>query len=261
MENENTISILGTGWLGEPLSLHLISLGYKVNGSTTSAMKMSRLEEVGIEPFLINIDKYNENIEAFLKAEVLIINITSKNLDSYKNLVSHIENAGIKKVILISTTSVYPSAPGNITEEGETDPANVWLQIENLFRGNYFFKTTIIRFAGLFGYTRKPGNFFPSGKIIPNPEGSVNMIHRDDCIRIIDKIIAQEAYGHTFNACADSHPTRREFYTKMTLICGKEAPQFGEQSTQENKLISNEKLKNTLSFKFKYPDILASGLP
>ena len=54
------------------------------------------------------------------------------------------------------------------------------LEIENLFLNNFHFKTTIIRFAGLFGYNRKPGNFFKDGKIIPDPKGFVNMIHQDD---------------------------------------------------------------------------------
>ena len=66
--------------------------------------------------------------------------------------------------------------------------------VENLFRNNENFQTTILRFAGLFGGKRQPGNWFVDRKI-PHPKGYVNMIHREDCIAIIQQIIAQNVFG------------------------------------------------------------------
>ena len=72
------------------------------------------------------------------------------------------------------------------------------VEIEKLFQCNSNFKTTLIRFAGLLGYNRKPGNFFKNGKSIPNPEGVVNMIHQDDCVLIISKIIEKKSLLFNF---------------------------------------------------------------
>jgi UDP-N-acetyl-D-mannosaminuronate dehydrogenase len=47
------ISILGCGWLGLPLAKALLENGFSVNGSTTSVEKLSVLENLGIQPYLI----------------------------------------------------------------------------------------------------------------------------------------------------------------------------------------------------------------
>ena len=47
------IAILGCGWLGFPLAIRLLQAGHKVEGSTTSVMKLQELSEEGIGPHLI----------------------------------------------------------------------------------------------------------------------------------------------------------------------------------------------------------------
>ncbi len=74
---KQTISILGCGWLGAPLAYSLLKKGFDVKGSTTSVEKVALLKESGIEPFLINIENLQINIDEFLKAEILIIAIPS----------------------------------------------------------------------------------------------------------------------------------------------------------------------------------------
>ena len=182
------ISILGSGWLGLPLAVELISKGYKVNGSTTSMTKVRELEAQGITPFIIDTEDELNNISNFLCADVLIIAITSKNISAFKNLIKKIEKSKVCKVLFVSSTSVYPNTNGIVTEETVTNNSPL-AHIENLFRTNTFFESTILRFGGLFGYDRKPGNFIKSGKKMDNPEGYTNLIHRDDCIRIIENII------------------------------------------------------------------------
>jgi nucleoside-diphosphate-sugar epimerase len=51
-----TISILGCGWLGIPLAETLIQKGFSIKGSTTSANKLSVLQNKGIEPFAISLE-------------------------------------------------------------------------------------------------------------------------------------------------------------------------------------------------------------
>jgi nucleoside-diphosphate-sugar epimerase len=249
------ISIFGCGWLGFPLATHLLDKKYIVKGSTTSENKMDHLRSNKIEPFLIDIDSLNNDSE-FFNTDVLIIAITSKNIESFQGLVSRIEKSTVKKVIFISSTSVYPTSEMPITEEFDTLNSPLAL-IEQLFLSNNLFKTTVIRFGGLFGGERQPGNFFKSGRVIKNPEGVVNMIHRDDCISIIEQVIENGNRNQVYNACANSHPTRRDFYTKAKQGLGFEIPIFEENNPVEMKLISSEKLIKNLNYNFIHSDLLS----
>ena len=250
-----TISILGCGWLGQPLAKHLFAQGYSIKGSTTSKNKLDQLGSIGISPYLIDLESLKSNISEFLEAEILLLNIPSKNSKAFENLIVEIEKSSLKKVLFISSTSVYQSSADMISENSALIASDL-VNIENLFRPNSHFSTTIIRFAGLMGYNRNPGRFFPVGKSIKNPEGTVNMIHRDDCIAIISGIIEMNIWNETFNACSDQHPTRREFYSKAAVEIGLPIPDFIENSANSFKIISNKKLKSYLNYKFIYPDLI-----
>jgi len=250
----NKISILGCGWLGKPLAISLINEGYAVKGSTTSEEKLELLEMNGIEPYIVDISDFEE-YDSFLNADILIIAITSKNVNGFENLIAQIQESPIQKVIFISSTSVYGSLNKVMTEEDVVLKLPL-TEIENLFRENTFFETTIIRFAGLFGDERQPANWFKNGKKIPQPKGFVNMIHKEDCIEIIQEIIAQDCWNETFNACSNHHPTRREFYTLAKLKNDFEAPKFEENEVYQWKIISSKKIQDVLDYTFIHDDLL-----
>lgn len=250
-----SISILGTGWLGFPLSQHFLEIGWKVKGSTTTPDRLTQLKEEGIEPHLINIDVKDQSTKPFLQSDVLVINITSKNIDAFKRLINQIKQSAIKTVLFVSSTSVYNLDNKVVTEKSMVNQSPL-SQIENLFVNQREFKTTIIRFGGLFGYDRQPGRFFKNGRIVKDPDACVNYIHRDDAILIIDNIVKQQVWNVVFNGVTDSHPTKREFYTYMTSIINSEPPVF-ELSEQSNyKQVSNEKVKKSLNFEFKYSKLM-----
>ncbi|MBQ0768072.1 MAG: dTDP-glucose 4,6-dehydratase, partial [Bizionia sp.] len=117
------------------------------------------------------------------------------------------------------------------------------------------FETTILRFAGLFGYNRNPANFISSSKKMANPKGYVNLIHRDDCIGIIEEVIANKYSRTIFNACCSSHPQRNTFYTVLAKKYNKPLPVFTTQPNTAYKIVSNDKLVNTLNYSFIYNDL------
>lgn len=249
------VSILGCGWLGKPLAVSLLEDGFFVKGSTTTEEKLDELAFLDIAPYLVNIAEFEE-FDAFLETDILIIAITSKDIDGFENLISQIQNSTVQKVIFMSSTSVYPRINKVMTEDDDVVKNHPLVKIENLFRENTFFETTIIRFAGLFGGERHPANWFKNGKKIPQPKGFVNMIHRTDCIEIIYEIIAQNCWNETFNACANHHPTRREFYTITKLNKGFDAPEFEENEVYEWKIISSKKLQIVLDYEFIHDNLL-----
>ena len=251
------VSVLGCGWLGKPLSISLLDEGYSVKGSTTTEEKLELLEMNNITPYIVNISEFEE-FDSFLNSDILIISITSKDVDGFQNLISQIESSDVQKVIFISSTSVYGRLNKVMTEEDVVLKTPL-TEIEDLFRQNNFFETTIIRFAGLFGDERHPSNWFKNGRKIPQPKGFVNMIHKEDCIEIIHTIIDQNCWGQTFNACSNHHPTRRDFYTIAKLSNDFEVPEFEDNDVYEWKIISSKKLQDVLDYTFIHDDLLSIG--
>ncbi len=252
---KQTISILGIGWLGKSLAKQLIEKGYSVKGSTTSQEKIEELEGLRIKAYRINLNSLEDNIVEFLDSDILISAIPFKDVVAFQKFSLEVEKSPIKKVIFISSTSVYEATNQIITEKTLTDRTDLAI-IENIFRKSNNFDTTVVRFSGLIGYQRKPGNFFPVEKIIPNPNGFVNMIHQDDCVQIIARIIEKDIWNETFNACADTHPSRLDFYTKAALEVGRSEPKFQSKDDKAFKIVSNQKLKVLLDYTFKYPDVM-----
>lgn len=194
---------------------------------------------------------------AFLNSDILIINITSKNLESFRQFISEIEQSPIKHVLFISSSSVYRNLNREVTEdEGAEDPSSLLFQIEELFRQSQGFVTTVLRLSGLIGPGRHPGRFFRHGKTIPQANAPVNLIHRDDCIGIIQTIIDQQAWQQTFNGCADSHPQKREFYSYARALLQQNAPAFAESPSPSYKIVSNSKIKQQLDYQLHHPDVM-----
>ena len=255
MGSESKISILGSGWLGLPLTVHLSEKGFLTKTSTRSDSRAKQISKQGIDVCVFDIEHIDKSDLSFLDADILIINITSKNIPAFADLVSEIEKSVIQKVLFVSSTSVYPNLNNVITEDEELELVDTKLfQIENLFRKNKNFITTILRFSGLIGNSRHPGNWF-STRPISQPDAPVNLIHRDDCTGIIEAIIKQDAWGEVFNGCADTHPFKRDFYTYAKKLLNQAAPHCVDGEELQYKIISNYKVKNKLSYKFKYADL------
>jgi len=252
------ISILGSGWLGLPLANDLINRGHMINLSTRSIDKAAIIAKSTVTPFLIDIDQLSNEAEAFLASELLIINITSKNKNSFAKLIQQIEKSSIKKVLFISSSSVYQPVNGIVNEDDGIESADSLLyQIEQMFVLNTHFKTTILRLSGLIGYSRHPGNFFKNGKVVQQPDAPVNLIHRDDCIGIINAIIEHGAWGDVFNGCATTHPTKREFYSHSRGLLKLPNPEYSEQSDSNTyKIVSNKKIIKQLNYQLIHPDVM-----
>lgn len=263
----NRISILGCGWLGFPLAKQLLKEGYSVKGSTTTPEKVERLNEAGIEGSLLKLEPGFTALDpAFLETDCLLVNIppgrgrdnvASYHLQQFSHLTEAVQRAGIKKVIMISATSVYPSGDGHYDEKVKGTPARpsgeALLQAEDLIR-NTVEHSIIIRFCGLFGGERHPARFLSGKKLEQHSSNPVNMIHLEDCINIIAEAVKQQAWGETFNACAPRHPERIEFYE---AACGElelPLPQFNDELSPVNRTINSAKLVQQLNYEFIYPD-------
>ena len=263
------VSIIGCGWLGLPLGENLAKSGHIVKGSTTSEEKFNLLKKAGIIPFVVSISK--EGVKGALdeclkNSEILIINIPPglrKNPDAnfvkqMELLRKHIEHSEIKNVVYVSSTSVYDEdlEIPIITEEspttGKSDSSKQLIAAEQIFKTNPNFETTIIRFGGLIGGERNPAKYLSGKKDLPDPDGPVNLIHRDDCIAIIKSIITNKHWNTDFNAATPQHPTRKTYYTALCKAQNLPLPQFELSTPSKGKIISSKKVEQLLNYKFQH---------
>ena len=261
----NRISILGCGWLGFPLAQKLIDKGFQVKGSVTTRSKLKKMEEAGIEPYrlVLHPDRASLKDESFFDTDLVIVAIPPRRVDfietifpsQIKQLVKLLEKNKVQRVLFISSTSVYNELDGVVSEDDVLLPdkpsGKALLLAEYLLTKNPNFQATILRFGGLIGADRNPARFLSRKKAAVSGSKPVNLIHLDDCIQIIEKIIEDEVWGETFNACCPEHPSRQDFYEKASAVSGMQPPAFNNEIAPF-KIVDSSKLIRMLNYHFKF---------
>jgi len=256
MSKLKRISILGLGWLGLPLANQLVKNGFRVKGSATSNTNFKNFRIQKIDPFLIDLNNLNESIlEFFLESDVLIFAVPPSkiNIEKLEYFVELVEKSDVRKVIVISSTGIYRESNCEIIEKNANEflVKNSMLNIvESLFNESLIIETTVLQLGGLIGYDRPPAKYAKSPKILSNPNGRINLIHRDDAIKLIEEVINQNCWGETFMCCSDQHPTKKEFYTQAAIAAGEPEPVFENVTNDQFKIINNQKVKEKLKFEF-----------
>ena len=265
--NKNRVSIIGYGWLGEPLALSLKDMGYQVKGSTTSAEKLKVLTDKGLETYLLKLAPHPEGqaFQRLFDTDILFINIPPSRrtqADSFhpeqvKYLKALATQHNIKKIIYVSATSVYPDHNREVHESDELNLDNTenpaLLQAEQLLWKDKTYDLTVVRFGGLLGVDRIPGRYF-TGKENVTGDTPVNYIHRDDALAMIKWIIERGLWNTTINGVAPKHPERKAIYEKNALELGFAPPKsYAPNENAVWKEVSADKILET-GFQFKYPD-------
>lgn len=264
------ISVLGCGWLGLPLAERLISHEHTIKGSTTTGEKLSVLKQSGIDAYLLQLPDSisDETIKDFWDCDILFLNIPPgrKNpniLEEFpanvKKVVDKAKEHKISWIIFASSTSVYPKF-GGITGEDEAQPGKAArtsgeaiLKAEGILK-NSGIDYTILRFAGLYGYDRHPVKYMSGKTDLKEALRPVNLVHQLDCVNVVTEIIKQKKRNEIYNVVSDGHPPRKEFYKCAAKSFGIAPPTFKEDDNSGYRIVSNEKLKKDLYYKFNYPN-------
>lgn len=257
-----TISILGCGWYGTALARALVNEDFKVKASTTSADKIASLQSTGAIGYIVNLGAESSASDSdFFQCDVLIISIPPKRHAGEHNeypkkirAVAEIaQEAGVKSLIMISSTSVYGDSNKEVQESDplnpDTDSGRAIEEAENIIKSYTSFKTTVLRFGGLIGPGRNLGRFFAGKTNIPNGLAPVNLLHLEDCIALTMHVINSEAFGYTFNCCSPDHPSRKDLYTLVAERSGLEKPEFVDQLTKW-KQIDGNLITSTTKYKY-----------
>ncbi|ADN76617.1 NAD-dependent epimerase/dehydratase [Ferrimonas balearica DSM 9799] len=259
-----SLSIVGCGWLGLSLAEQLQSLGYAVRGCSRNPDTLAYLAQLGIPAFTLDIDEQLEcdDLPGLLQAQVLFVNVPpgrSPSARPYAERMSMLAEAawahGIRRVVFVSSTAVY--ANGEQVDEqsalDESPRAAQMQEAEQVFVRRFGDGVTILRPAGLVGGERHPGRFLAGREGLPGAAAPVNLVHRDDVIGAVIRVLEAQAFGQVFNLSAPHHPSRGEFYPHAAKALGLEPPQFSDEPMAVKRVLG-QRIVDQLGFSYRYPD-------
>lgn len=245
-----SVGVLGCGWLGLPLARALLADGYTVKGSSTRSERLEVLRSEGIEPYRLELDATGAQgpIADFLKdLDCLVCNIPPglrKDPDAnypgrIRQLVGPIREAGVGHVIFVSSTSVFGRDQGEVDEDTlpipDSKSGRQVLQAEEILRrSDWQTAVTVVRFGGLIGGSRHPIRQLAGKMGLSGGTDPVNLIHRDDCLRILLAVIKGGPGEGLIHAVAPEHPSREEYYRREAEKHGLPAPGFAPSSGKSN---------------------------
>ena len=246
------ITIIGCGWLGMPLAQQLVEKGYIIFGSTTRTDKLALLQNKGIKAFLFD-GVTNRTVPSEARdSEFLILNFPPGKTSNYAEQVAYIlDKMNVTtQVLFTSSTGVYEDLEGPVTEESPIKEDHAVTLAENMVRlsGKEF---CIVRLAGLIGGERHPVKYL-SGRSVSDGNMVVNLVHRDDVIAGIEKILSGDRWNTVYNFVYPEHPSKAAYYSEMAKKFGIIEPIF-ELSVKKGKCVSGKKMEKELGFIYGHP--------
>ena len=241
--------------------------------ATTSEEKASRLRTQGWDTYLLELhpNHISGDAEGFFTANQLILTVPPGGrrdpevVNTYpakiRQALQAAQAGGIQQVLFTSSTGIYGEQQGEVTEDSPLQPATAsgkaLVEVERLLKTSYADQVTILRLAGLVGGNRQPGRWFAGKEEVPGGEQLVNLVHREDVLAAIERVVVHAHWGNTLNICADQHPTKANFYPIASKAIGLTAPTFVTDLKQpRGKIIDNGLGKTVLAFAYQYPDPL-----
>lgn len=261
-----TIGVLGCGWLGLPLAKHLIAQNFIVKGSTTHQNKIDSLSKLGIESFLIDVFSLEERaFMNFLSSlDMLIITIPPNRLETeptyqklFNKIIPFIKTAKIRRVIMMSSVSVYEPNKEIISEKttllSEEKIARQIIAAENSLLNESSFSTCILRLGGLFGNDRRPIKYIVQKGSLENPDLPINMIELRDIIQFTSAIVQNNFEDNcVYNIVSPNYTSRLDYYTKQANELNIQLPPLGKNDWSKAKKISGDKITKDTLLAYRY---------
>ena len=252
------ISILGAGWLGMPLAIALKEKGHSLKVSTTTPDKVALFEPHDIPCYVVELGttKGIVDLDTFLSdTDVLIVTIPPKitKISPYAYaerinfILWNLEKHHIKEVIFTSSISVYHGLEGEVDETTAlntiTPRSKQMAQADHLFLNADNCSATVLRLGGLMGEDRNPLLSLSKKRVIEAGNKPVNLVHQEDIIRFITKILDEPIKNELFNVVAPIGLSRKDFYTKEAQRLGiKDLPEFILSPETENRVVNGTKI-------------------
>lgn len=219
-----TWGIIGLGWLGKELSKSIEKNDDLFWGTHSGDFDFSQ-------------DSFPDQ-----SCDILFLNTPPLTAMTPKAFVDKIVLQPNSKIMFISSTSVYGSNTGRLTEFDTPKPTSKnghWLlTVETLLMQAFSKRLNIIRPGGLIGGQRHPINHLAGRSGIPDGNSVINLIHRIDLIKIIQKLSDEEQPLAILNAVAPAHPFKNDYYVEWANRLNLPIPQFDQTKTISRKIES-----------------------
>ncbi|MFD1007158.1 NAD(P)-binding domain-containing protein [Oceanisphaera ostreae] len=256
-----SVAIVGLGWLGEPLALALLSQGYMVSGSTTSADKAERLANAGINTMVWNINEPLPAVwPAALAANTVVLCVPPGKVENYATALGEVARlaarGGVQRLLFTSATSVYGGL-GLKTEDDanpDSERGERMLAAEQAVQSCGVPEVLCLRLSGLVGGNREPGRFL-AGRSFEGGDEPINLVAQQDLLRFIPAILAKPCWPSTLNVSAPHHPSRRDFYCQAALLRNLPPPEFSGGG--QGKSIDGSALSGWLGLSYQVTDWFA----
>jgi nucleoside-diphosphate-sugar epimerase len=236
----NTL-IVGAGWLGTPLAQSLVNEGHNV---VVTRRSQERLDELPSELTKVELlDLSQANAEIKLPELILRHNIQrivgafppgfrkgagDEYAKQWSTLVNVAKQHNIEKLVMISSTTVYPNLPSDMREESASlalaqshpnfsDNALVMLEAEQsvIDSGITF---AILRCSGLIGPDRHPARFATRLKQVSR-KAPANMLHQVDAVAAA-KFALDNLDNQIVNVTTPNTVSKAEFYQAAIIKSG-----------------------------------------
>ncbi len=271
---EKQILVVGAGWLGLPLAHALQSRGYKVIATRTSVEGVAEIAQAGLDSLCLDLNAIRSEEEELALTDQLIKNQINVIIgcfppgfrqgggalyaSQWAQLVQVAKRIGVEKIIMISSSSVYPERAEIMTEDmarlpiakGREDfsaKSIIMLTAEEHVR-NSTLDYVIVRCSGLFGPNRHPSRFASKLKTVSD-QASANMLHLDDAVGAIIFCL-EHVDASVVNATTPETCDKVTFYRAALRSVGLDTS-LNLVNSEPDKTISSEKLQG-LGYHFKY---------
>lgn len=227
MEKKQTWGIIGLGWLGSALAQELEQAEQPFWGTHRGEFDWGK-------------DRFPGDF-----CDVLFLNTPPLPSLSPEDYIDKIPIQKGQRIIFISSTSVYGGQGGEVVESTLPQPLNdsqIWLrQVEQGLVAKFKDQVIVIRPGGLIGGARHPVYHLAGRKMLADGLAPVNLIHREDLIKIIMAVAQVPSPPSLINAVAPFHPSRMDYYTGWARKLGLAEMSFRHEAGNA-KLVKSEVL-------------------
>jgi len=270
IESDLSVGIVGCGWLGKALAISLLEKGASVLATTSKLDNVDQLNKQSIIAQQLTLPNDSMTLaqhDVFLQKS-LVIAITpqfKKGRIDYADKITQLVNAAqqrgiVQQIILLSSTAIYGGLEGDVDEESSLNMEVEKVQILNSAEQSvlrFSKQGNVIRLAGLVGPERHPGKFLLAKKSLSNSMSPVNLIHQQDAVGAIVSLLECKVSQEVFNGVSDTHISKQKYYQAAAKALKLDSPHFASESTNvTSRIVSGEKVKQVLNYKFVYPDLL-----
>lgn len=262
--------IIGCGYIGLPLALHLKGQGHEITGWVRSTSSASSLADRHFRRIIVGSVADDDTWNTVKDDYDLVVHCASSGrggVEAYEEVFL----GGVRMMntcqprarqLFVSSTSVYGQTQGEVvTEESPAEPVTATGRIlREAERVALASGTIVVRSSGIYGPNRGVLlDRFRKGEAVIEGDGTrwINQIHQRDLIAALAHLIESGAPGEIYNATDDMPVTYFEFYAWCSEFLRKPMPPHGPVNENRkrgltNKRVSNAKLRAT-GWQPKYP--------